>query len=474
MSQNGYVKSPLGLASKQSDEFTTLAQHGLPEFPFSQKLTSLDMNMPRLYGARWILCFPLQPGTDAAQVYKDLQVGLAHTIKSIPWIAGTVAPEEGQDPRHNRIQVVDSLAGIKFPSCDLTGTLPSYEELKKENFPLSKLSATQLGPIGVFAEGPPPVMAAQANFIQGGLLLTVGVHHAVCDASALDTIVGTWSANTAAASGSGSFTTYDAQSNDRSPLMKGMPGAQLDSFPEYRLAPSVDSPMPQMPAGFQMPPMATRIFRFSPEGLAGIKAAAAAFSTHDALCAFIWRHMTLARKIPGASVAGDETSALAFAVNIRGRTSPPLPPTYLGNASMASMTSRLPIPSLTADTGLSYAAAAIRKSLNAFNGPSRVPLTIGMLNSRPDATDFKLAYNAFLGPDIVTTSWADLTVYQTYWGILGSVESFRTPGDGADGVIVIYPRLKDGSLEVTVGLELGAMKRLYMDEEFNKVAQLWA
>ncbi|KAH7127955.1 transferase, partial [Dactylonectria estremocensis] len=471
MSQKNHVKSPLGLISEQSADFTTLAQHGLPESPFVQKLTSLDMNMPRLYGARWVLCFPLQPSADTAQVYQDLQVGLAHTIKSIPWIAGTVAPEEGQDPKHNRIQVVDSSIGVKFPSCDLTGTLPSYEELKKENFPLSKLSAAQLGPIGVFAEGPPPVMAAQANFIQGGLLLTVGVHHAVCDASALDTIVGTWSVNTAAASGSGSFTTYDAESNDRSPLMTGTPGAQLEHFSEYRLAPSADSSMPQMPAGFQMPAMATRVFRFSPEGLAGVKSAATAFSTHDALCAFIWRHMTLARNIPGSSPTGDETSALAFGVNIRRRTSPPLTPTYLGNASMASMTSRLLVSSLTADTGLSYAAAAIRKSLNSFNGPSRVPLTIGLLNSRPDATDFKLAYNAFLGPDIVTTSWADLLVYQADWGALGAVECFRTPGDGADGVIIIYPRLEDGGLEVTVGLELRAMERLYKDEQFNTVAQ---
>ncbi|KAH6971223.1 transferase [Ilyonectria sp. MPI-CAGE-AT-0026] len=480
MSQNDSTKSPVGLDSKQSANFTTLGQHGLPKSPCAQKLTALDMSMPRLYGARWILCFPLQPGTDTAQVYENLKLGLAHTIKSVPWIGGNIAPEEGQDPKDNRIQIVDSSDGVRFPYCDLTGTLPSYEELRKDNFPLSKLSTAQLGPIGVFAEGPQPVMAAQANFIQNGLLLAVGVHHSACDASALDNIVGIWSANTAAASGSGSFTTYDAQSNDRSPLMKGMSGAQLGDFPEYILVPSAGSSMPQMPATFQMPPLVTRIFRFSPEALAGLKAAAAAFSTHDALCAFIWRHMTLARRNPDASTSGtdgnsgDETSVLAFAVNIRGHTSPPLPPTYLGNASMASVTSRFPTSTLTADDGLSHAAAAVRKSLAAFRSPSRVPLTIGILNSRPDPTDFKLSYNAFLGPDIVSTSWADLRVYQNDWGVLGCVESFRTPGEGADGVIVVFPRLKDGGLEVTVALELGAMERLLQDEQFNRTAQLWA
>lgn len=360
---------------------------------------------------------------------------------------------------------------------DLNGILPPYTELKKEHFPLSRLLTAQLGPMGVLPEGPEqPVMAAQANFIEGGLLLTVGIHHSVCDASALDVIVNTWSQNTAAASGSSkSFTTYDAQSNDRSPLMEGMQGANFVDFPEYMLSPPANGGTQQMPAmAFEMPPLAARIFHFSPESLANLKAAAAAFSTNDALCAFIWQHMTLARTRSGFfadPASGEETSALAYAVNIRNRMSPPLPSTFLGNASMASMRKRLAVSTLTSDTALSEAAAAIRKSLIAFNSPCRVPLTIGLLNSRPDPTDFKLAYNAFLGPDIVTTSWADLKVYESDWGTLGMVDSLRMPGEGADGTIIVLPRLKDGGLEVSIGLRLGAMEKLLQDDEFTKVAQ---
>ncbi|KAF9773333.1 hypothetical protein IL306_008866, partial [Fusarium sp. DS 682] len=67
-----------------------------------------------------------------------------------------------------------------------------------------------------------PVLAAQANFVKGGLLLAVGVHHSACDASALDAILSTWSHNTAVVSGSSdSFSTFDGPSNDRSPLMEG-------------------------------------------------------------------------------------------------------------------------------------------------------------------------------------------------------------------------------------------------------------
>ena len=324
----------------------------------------------------------------------------------------------------------------------------------------------------------PPVLVAQANFIEDGLLLAVGVHHSACDASALDTIVGTWAHNTAAASGSHSshsFTTYDAQLNDRSPLMEGTPGADIVDFPAYRLPNSRDVLAQQMPpTGFQLPPMTSHVFYFSPASLADLKTAAEAYSTHDALCAFVWRHMTMARQAPGSpDPPGDEgTSALAIAVNVRDRASPPLPSTYLGNASMVSITGRLPTSSLTKHDGLSSTAAAIRKSLGVFSAPSRVPLTIGLLQSRPDPTEFKLAYDAFLGPDVVATSWADLKVYESNWGSLGRVVAFRIPGEGADGMVMIFPRLQDGGLEVAVGLESEAMGRLLENREFLSAARL--
>jgi hypothetical protein len=49
--------------------FVTVGDYDLkPERSVKQKLSALDMNMPRLYGSRWILCFPLSVGTDKAQV----------------------------------------------------------------------------------------------------------------------------------------------------------------------------------------------------------------------------------------------------------------------------------------------------------------------------------------------------------------------------------------------------------------------
>jgi hypothetical protein len=320
-----------------------------------------------------------------------------------------------------------------------------------------------------------PVFASQANFTEGGLLLTVGVHHSVCDAFGLDAILETWALNTSAVATSRSFSEYDPISNDRMPLSQGLP-AKIADFPEYIIAPSPPADGPQMgfPA-FEMPPMTSKIFYFSPEHLTGLKKAAKAYSTNDAVCAFFWHHLTLARNPNTDASENDKTSNVCFAVNIRSRISPPLPPTYLGNASIAAITQRLSVSSLKGSgSGLAVAAAAIRSAVNNSKKPIRVPLTIGLLNSRPNTQDFKFACHGFLGPDMTATSWADIGVMKRQWGVLGNPEAFRMPYEGADGAIAVLPRLDDGGLEVMAALETSAMERMVKNEEFVRFAEDWA
>lgn len=212
----------------------------------------------------------------------------------------------------------------------------------------------------------------------------------------MDTIHETWAQNTAAVSNSESstFSKYDPPSNDRSLLMTRIPGAKLTDFPEYILQPTpliangdvnTEKFIPTM---FSMPPMTTHIFYLSPASLLELKAAAEAYSTNDALSAFLWRHMTLARNQSNQSPYSEKTSALLSAVNIRTRTSPPLPRSYLGDASMATLTSRLSVSTLTVTSGLKTAATTVRKTPKiVIDTPNRIPLTIGLLDARPDPTE---------------------------------------------------------------------------------------
>lgn len=69
MSHSDQPMSSGGLQAKQEDHFITPEKYELPKSASQKlKLTPLDMNMPRLYGARWVLCFPLQPSTNKIQV----------------------------------------------------------------------------------------------------------------------------------------------------------------------------------------------------------------------------------------------------------------------------------------------------------------------------------------------------------------------------------------------------------------------
>ncbi|KAH8814806.1 transferase [Xylogone sp. PMI_703] len=442
--------------------------------PAKQKLSPLDMNMPRLYGSRWVLCFSLSADADKASVFENLREGLAHTIASIPWIAGNIGPEEGSDPENNRIQVVEGAGGVQFRFKDLSSILPSYINLKEDRFPFSKLTTPLISPLQVL-QASQPVLAAQANFIEGGLLLTVGIHHSVSDAIGLDTILEAWAHNTSVVNSSRSFSEYDPISNDRNPLSQGLVARRAD-FPEYIILPTPPTDGPQMgPPAFKMPPMTSKIFYFSPEHLAGLKTAVKAYSTNDALCAFFWHHVTVARNPNTDTIYDEKDSSMCFAVNIRGRISPPLPPTYFGNASLVAITQRLSVTSLKeSKSGLSIAAAAIRSAVNKCNEPNRVPLTIGLLSSRPNAQDFKFACNNYLGPDMTSTSWADIGVRKREWGILGKPEGFRMPYEAADGTIAVLPRLENGGLEVMAALESEAMERMVQNEEFMRFAEDWA
>ena len=463
--------------------------YGLPAVSAVQKLTPLDMNMPRLYGVRWILCFPLDSAADKQDIYNDLKTGLAHTIAAIPWTAGAIQQETASNPEDSRIQVVDGDSGIHLKFNDLTVSegFPSYEHLRAANFPLSELSTAQLSPLGVMPDSAVvPVMAAQANFVDGGLLLTAGAHHSACDAIVFSTVLETWAKMTSSAR-TGSFPNKpNFVVNDRNPIMTGLPDASLSDFPQYILSPTLpaartDVNTHQLAATpFKMPSMIARSFRFSPPSLAALKTTAAAYSTNDALHALVWRHVTIARMSASAqepnTVNGHGSTALLYSANIRSQTNPPLPANYVGNAIVACMTRHMSFVEMAAPAGLVSTAAAVRTSLqDLLAKPNRVALIIGLISSRPNPTDYKFAYNGFLGPDLSSTSWADLGIFDMEWGsLLGKPEVFRVPGEGADGSMIVLPRVGDGALEVVVALESRAMEALMRDEEFGRYAEIWA
>lgn len=64
MSKTDQLESQLDTSA-----FVSPSQYGLPRSSAELELSAVDMHMPRLYGTRWILCFPLTVEAEMTQMY---------------------------------------------------------------------------------------------------------------------------------------------------------------------------------------------------------------------------------------------------------------------------------------------------------------------------------------------------------------------------------------------------------------------
>lgn len=65
---NGDLRG-LSLNGRSGKDLVCVEDYAISPKPSAKhKLSPLDMNMPRIYGSRWILCFPLSVDADRANV----------------------------------------------------------------------------------------------------------------------------------------------------------------------------------------------------------------------------------------------------------------------------------------------------------------------------------------------------------------------------------------------------------------------
>lgn len=457
-------------------------------------LSPLDQIMPRVH-VRLVLCIPTQGSSeqDHAIVFSALEKGLQQTLVEIPYLGGVV----GEDKHTSGKVHIAPGPGVSLRLKNVKHDPKlSYQKLKESHFPLSSFGGDVKAPSDMISLGPnPPVMAAQVNIVQGGVLLAIGIHHSAMDAAGYSTVLQTWASHTRtyflsnAASGDevAKSSSLSSDSLDRNPLMKASTKAAVDprvkikDHPQYKLEltpPAKESEHPPAaPPEFKIPPMDPTVFYFAASKLAALKQSASPIpsfiSTNDALCALLWSSITRARTLPESSTEGQgsPSSRLGFAVDGRRRLAPPLPPSYVGNVNIYAST-RLPISTLSKKANLNSIASSIRTAVTEIDN-DRIQDIISLITSLPNVTDLKQGFNSFLGPDLAISSWRDMGLIGLDWGTgIGKIEAVRIPKVGFDGLCVVLPALTDGGLEVLVGLEDGAMERLKADETFMAVAEV--
>lgn len=452
----------------------------IPAAPRSISLSPMDQTALRVY-VQLVLCFPL-PGSSKKheEIYSKLSFGLARTLSEIPIIGGTIVAEDGDSGRV-RIDIAEGYGG-KLVKQDFTGKSSglgcSYEDLQKEKFPTSLLDPDKLAPLKKVPNSsePAPVMAAQANFFDDGLILAVCCHHSALDASSIATILKQWAENTRADATMKISEELLTTSIDRTSMMPGQSEATMADFPEYKV--SNDKPPEELLWG-SGPGKEYCIFSFSKPHLAELKNLSSPpnnssewISTNDALSAFLWHHITLARHRRRQNPRDSEGPAnLAIAINGRERLSPPLSVNYIGNAAW---TCQITLDEdLVTSPDLYQIARFIRAAITRLDSDylKGVIKAIGLL---PKGT--KLTITGFENPAqmLSLSSWAEMGLYKLVWADIGRAEAIRLmrfPEGGGIGTGTIYPRLIDQSLEVIIGLEPQTMEELKANHDFMKFVQ---
>jgi hypothetical protein len=446
----------------------------IPGPSFDVDLAALDARHPVHYSPR-LLIFRCASSAERDAQLAAFKIGLQALVLRCPILGGKVVPlplgvvNDGQQDW--RTIVPDQ--GIELVVRDLRTAMASFEELNAAEFPPLDLPYKLLMPVpqDLGNDRPFPACKAQFSAIDGGTIITFTVSHSVTDGVGTNELMRILSEETRLAQESSSEAVMSevrlsaatkGMGLDRSVLrnMSSEIAFNIEDHPAYTWKTSLPvdaAPPEQAPAHpFQASsPEIPVLLRISAASLAQLKADAtlpdgAPISTHDALCALIWRSVLLIRS--RRSALGQDIPASAagsFFMPSDARRHLNLPQSYVGNA-VYQLTAVLEFGVLFSPTGLQHAASAIRRAITSVN-PALVSSYMTMLKERWIDWQFMSSFSTTgVG---MGTDWTSGSLYSEDWGrAFGPVVRYRYPGKIGDGSICVLPKLPSGGAELIVSV----------------------
>ena len=466
-------------------------------------LSSFDHIMPRRYTFR-LFFFPMAETHNPTTIESTLRSGLSSMMEAMPLLSGTLKPHD-HPPQLGRLAITAPWNRINdiFRVKDLSHHGINYEELRRRHFPMDAFEFEEV--LSIAAERSDtfglenPVILTQLNFLTGGFILGVCMHHSVIDGQAAVPLMQIWAAHCRGEAG------HDARQQellDRAPLLRQeLSEATIEDFYEYscqspdneklRSSHNTLNSVATKPSSrwesynfflrlflhtansfltlilsifhkyairkaFADSEVETDVFFFPSFSLRKLKILASPFvktnsdpnwiSTNDALAALCYCCITTARTPHPA----DHSAVIQLAQTLDGRRllQPPVPQDFLGNVSLfcqisASFESLQPsIPNI------SKLALRIRRRINEMNTTYTDNL-LSALDSVPDIGAITPSFAGGPHRGMMVSSWRRQTFSAVDWGdrVGARVERMRLPKmrfARYEGVCIVLPEAEGG------------------------------
>ncbi|KAH6683843.1 transferase family-domain-containing protein [Halenospora varia] len=448
---------------------------------FPHQLSPIDHLSPRIHVPK-LLYF--QTTSSQQEIYSTLLEGLSRTLTAFPILSGSVRLLHGASQTGTlAIQEPFFISGDILSSKDLT-TKYDFASLEALEFPPDGVDHDLISPD--VESDPSRVFLAQVNFVRGGFILVIALHHCVFDETGIFAMLKLWSSfccDTEAPS------IVTPEWINRTALMTGEGKGRLEDHPEYKLLP------PQKPAtnrvdGREYISSSTDsgtdsvILFISDSALKELKEATSMpdtssdewISTQDALSALLWSRITYARSValPKQEISLDQKdpqpniSMFNTILNARSLLTPSISESYTGNVLFVTK-AFLSTSVLSDPSNFPRIAKTIRNSIKELSSPL---LKDKMAAVRSVDDIGRLAPGGYNSSDrhVGCSSWSRQEYYKLDWGdILGNeIRRVRWRKSITDGIFVIFPHLpstnvKQGGLEVFLGLRKECMRVLRED-----------
>jgi hypothetical protein len=401
-----------------------------------------------------------------------------------PWLAGAVINEGSGLSNSSLFKPVPWPATARSPNEILRikhyeDLAPSYADILQAGAPSSMLDGKILAPFDGFParyedspETPGPIIAVQANFVDGGLLLTISAQHNMIDASGLMQIIQLL----ATATNGDEFTSQAIEQGNRDratviPLIG--PGEPMKDLQHLKLQQPLRPPPQVAVVPGKKPTWA--YFRFFGSAVPGIKTLSTKpegydtsvpfISSSDALAAFYWKCISAVRMSNGRSP--DAISKFSRAIDSRKAMGVPFE--YMGHMVSHSAT-RLTLKEID-ELPLSTVTCRLRKDLTDANNAFSVRSYATLIANEPDKSLVLYGgglYNQDVDVGSSAVSQADFFVS---FGPLGVPQFVRRPNLAPILGCVYFMPPENGNLIVLVCLREDDLEGLKSHPEWSPVTE---